>query len=160
MHSSLGDAEIEFGSPRRFSAELPDSNSLSSNRRLRGASSGCCRRRRRTSSPRRVERTPSCRSSGRFLIVLLRGQRVMLDADLAVLYGGAVKRLNEQVRRNKERFPPDFLLQLTAEEVAFLRSQTATLEVGRGATPRCACDSTTRRGSTAACSRSAVRRSS
>lgn len=48
----------------------------------------------------------------------VRGLRVMLDVDLAVLYGVATKRLNEQVKRNRERFPADFLFQLTAAEKA------------------------------------------
>lgn len=51
-------------------------------------------------------------------IVLLRGQRVMIDADLAALYGVVTKRLNEQVKRNAERFPQDFMFTLTAEEKA------------------------------------------
>jgi hypothetical protein len=51
-------------------------------------------------------------------ILFLRGQKVMLDADLADLYGVTTKRLNEQVRRNAERFPEDFLFQLTHEEKA------------------------------------------
>jgi hypothetical protein len=51
-------------------------------------------------------------------IFVIRGQKVMLDADLAELYGVETKRLNEQVRRNSERFPEDFMLQLTAEEKA------------------------------------------
>ena len=59
-------------------------------------------------------------------IVVLRGQRVMLDADLAALYGVTTKRLNEQVRRNLERFPSDFTFQLKNQEVAILRSQFAT----------------------------------
>ena len=59
-------------------------------------------------------------------ILLIRGHRVMLDADLAILYGVPTKRLNEQVRRNKKRFPADFMFQLTAEEVDRLRSQFAT----------------------------------
>jgi len=50
------------------------------------------------------------------LIFLIRGKRVILDADLAQLYGVPTKRLNEQVRRNRERFPEDFLFQLTREE--------------------------------------------
>ena len=50
-------------------------------------------------------------------ILLLRGHKVMLDADLAVLYGVSTKRLNEQVKRNRSRFPDDFMFQLTAEEV-------------------------------------------
>jgi len=65
-------------------------------------------------------------------IVVLRGQRVMLDADLAALYGVTTKRLNEQVRRNLERFPSDFMFQLTNQEVAILRSQFATLRTGHG----------------------------
>lgn len=59
-------------------------------------------------------------------ILVLRGQRVMLDADLAALYGVPVKRLNEQIRRNRERFPGDFMFQLGDEEYANLRSQSAT----------------------------------
>lgn len=60
-------------------------------------------------------------------ILVLREQRVMLDSDLAALYGVTTKRLNEQVRRNKQRFPADFLFQLTTPEVAYLnRSQIAT----------------------------------
>ena len=59
-------------------------------------------------------------------IVVLRGQRVMLDADLAALYGVTTKRLNEQVERNLERFPSDFMFRLTNHEVAILRSQFAT----------------------------------
>ncbi len=59
-------------------------------------------------------------------IVVLRGQRVMLDADLAALYGVTTKRLNEQGRRNLERFPSDFMFQLKNQEIAILRSQFAT----------------------------------
>jgi hypothetical protein len=51
-------------------------------------------------------------------ILLLRGQRVIIDADLAALYGVPTKRLNEQVKRNAQRFPPDFLFPLTATEKA------------------------------------------
>ena len=65
-------------------------------------------------------------------ILLLRGHKVMLDADLAVLYGVSTKRLNEQVRRNRSRFPDDFMFQLTREEVRSLRSQFATSKQGRG----------------------------
>jgi hypothetical protein len=65
-------------------------------------------------------------------ILFLRGQKVILDADLAKLYGVSTKRLNEQVRRNPERFPSDFLFQLTTNEWEALRSQTATLKRGRG----------------------------
>ncbi|MGH8696584.1 MAG: ORF6N domain-containing protein [Burkholderiales bacterium] len=59
-------------------------------------------------------------------ILLVRGQKVMLDTDLAELYAVTTKRLNEQVRRNLERFPHDFCFQLTNQEVAILRSQFAT----------------------------------
>jgi ORF6N domain len=51
-------------------------------------------------------------------ILFIRGEKVILDADLAELYGVTTKRLNEQVRRNRDRFPPDFMFQLTAEEKA------------------------------------------
>ena len=60
------------------------------------------------------------------LIYVIRGQRVMLDADLAHLYDVPTKRLNEQVRRNRDRFPEDFAYQLTAQEFSDLRSQIAT----------------------------------
>ncbi|MFA7159324.1 MAG: ORF6N domain-containing protein [Kiritimatiellia bacterium] len=56
----------------------------------------------------------------------MRGQAVILDSDLAALYGVTTKRLNEQVRRNKERFPENFMFQLTASEWDSLRSQFAT----------------------------------
>lgn len=65
-------------------------------------------------------------------ILLLRGKRVMLDSDLAGIYGVTTKRLNEQVKRNKERFPEDFMFQLTKEEFEALKSQFATLKKGRG----------------------------
>ncbi len=65
-------------------------------------------------------------------IASLRGQRVILDADLAALYGVETKRLNEQIKRNAARFPADFMFQLTAEEFDSLRSQSATLKPGRG----------------------------
>ena len=59
-------------------------------------------------------------------ILFLRGQRVVLDEDLAVIFGVTTKRLNEQIRRNIRRFPDDFLFQLSDQEVADLRSQFAT----------------------------------
>jgi histidyl-tRNA synthetase len=65
-------------------------------------------------------------------ILVLRGQRVLLDADLAALYGVTPKRLNEQVRRNRARFPVDFMFQLDINELRSLRSQFATLNRGRG----------------------------
>ena len=64
------------------------------------------------------------------LIKVIRGQQVMLDRDLATLYGVETKRLNEQVKRNTKRFPEDFMFQLTKDEC--LRSQIATLNEGRG----------------------------
>lgn len=65
-------------------------------------------------------------------ILSIRGQKVLLDADLAALFGVSTKRLNEQVRRNRERFPEDFLIQLTEAEASALRSQIATIKTGRG----------------------------
>jgi ORF6N domain len=65
-------------------------------------------------------------------IYLIRGQRVMLDADLAAIYRVTTKSLNQQIRRNRKRFPPDFAFQLTAEEFRFLRSQIVTSKMGRG----------------------------
>jgi ORF6N domain-containing protein len=63
-------------------------------------------------------------------IQIIRGRKVLLDAELAALYGVSVKRLNEQVRRNLERFPRDFVFHLTDQEVELLRSQIATLNAG------------------------------
>ena len=60
--------------------------------------------------------------------LVLRGPKVLLGTELATLYGVSTKRFNEQVRRNRERFPLDFMFQLTAEELESLRSQIATLE--------------------------------
>ncbi len=65
-------------------------------------------------------------------IYLIRGQKVMLDKDLAELYGVETKRLKEAVRRNIDRFPDDFMFELTGEEWESLRTQIATLKTGRG----------------------------
>ncbi len=65
-------------------------------------------------------------------IFVLRGQKVLLDEHLAVLYGVETRRLNEQVRRNAERFPADFMFQLSRDEYASLISQFATSKRGRG----------------------------
>lgn len=65
-------------------------------------------------------------------ILILRHQKVILDTDLADLYSVPVKRLNEQVKRNRERFPDDFVFQLTAREHKILRSQIATSNGVRG----------------------------
>ena len=65
-------------------------------------------------------------------ILLIRRHRVMLDTDLAKLYGVSTKVLNQAVRRNATRFPADFMFQLTGEEATALRSQFVTLKTGRG----------------------------
>ncbi len=66
------------------------------------------------------------------MIYVVRGVRVMLDSDLPKLYGVELKRLNEQVKRNIERFPDDFMFQLTDEENGLLRSQNATFKESVG----------------------------
>jgi len=65
-------------------------------------------------------------------ILLVRGEKVILDSDLAELYGVTTKRLNEQVKRNKDRFPADFMFQMSSAETEYLRSQTATSKNARG----------------------------
>ena len=65
-------------------------------------------------------------------ILLIRGLKVMLDADLAVLYGVTTKALNQAVKRNIKRFPLDFMFQLNEKEYTALRSQFVTLKRGRG----------------------------
>jgi hypothetical protein len=65
-------------------------------------------------------------------ILFLRHQRVILDGDLAGLYGVPVKVLNQQIKRNRERFPADFVFQLNAKEHQVLRSQIVTSKKGRG----------------------------
>lgn len=65
-------------------------------------------------------------------IRMVRGHRVLLDEDLAAVYGTSVKAFNQAVRRNRERFPPDFVMQLTDSEEQSLRSQFVTLKKGRG----------------------------
>jgi hypothetical protein len=69
-----------------------------------------------TFSTERIERS----------ILIMRGHKVMLDSDLAVLYGITVGRVNEAVKRNRDRFPGDFMFQLTPEEFRSLRSQIVT----------------------------------
>ena len=73
-------------------------------------------------SPESIERS----------ILLIRHQKVMLDSDLAELYEVTTKRLNEQVKRNRARFPEDFMFQLTVSETEILRSQIATSKKGGG----------------------------
>lgn len=81
-----------------------------------------------TSSPK-AELSPQV-LAGRILVI--RGQRVVLDSDLAQLYEVETKRFNEQIRRNLARFPSDFMFQLTEAEFESLRSQFATSNKGRG----------------------------
>ena len=66
------------------------------------------------------------------MIYVIRGQKVMVDSDLAELYGVLTKNLNKAVGRNKDRFPGDFMFQLTEEEAESLRFQIGTSKVGRG----------------------------
>ena len=65
-------------------------------------------------------------------ILVLRGQKVMLDSELAALYEVPVKALNQAVKRNLDRFPEDFMFQLSQEEAISLRSQSVTSKAGRG----------------------------
>jgi len=65
-------------------------------------------------------------------ILVLRGHRVLLDSELARIYGVETRALNQAVKRNAERFPEDFRFQLTASEAAASRSQSVTLNAGRG----------------------------
>ncbi len=65
-------------------------------------------------------------------IVRVRDQKVIIDSDLAALYGVETRRLNEQIRRNIKRFPIDFIFELTRDEYMTLMSQTATSNEGRG----------------------------
>jgi hypothetical protein len=65
-------------------------------------------------------------------IFVVRGKRVLLDSELAKLYGVETRVLNQAVRRNRERFPGDFVLDLTNQEVMRSRSQSVILNVGRG----------------------------
>ena len=69
-------------------------------------------------------------------IYLICGQKVMVDRDLAKLYGVPTKAFNQAVKRNAERFPGDFMFRLTKKEWESLRSQFVTLEIGRGKYPK------------------------
>lgn len=80
--------------------------------------------------PKTVETTVAASVASQIRVV--RGQRVLLDSDLAQLYGVTTSALNQAMRRNKGRFPPDFLLRLTAAEWESLRSQFVILKAGRG----------------------------
>src|SRR6266481_1900218 len=65
-------------------------------------------------------------------ILFLRGQKIILDSDLAALYGVEVKHLNQQIKRNRKRFPGDFLFRISAREFEILRSQIVTSSDGHG----------------------------
>ena len=78
------------------------------------------------------ERSPIPVEQIEHAILLIRGQKVMLDADLAGLYGVTVGRLNEAVKRNRDRFPADFMFQLADSEFANLKSQIAISSYGWG----------------------------
>ena len=87
--------------------------------------------------PKREQRTFAARRKAAAVsidlrILILRRQRVILDTALAELYNVPVKRLNEQAKRNRKRFPADFMFQLTPRENKCLRSQFATANIGRG----------------------------
>ena len=69
-------------------------------------------------------------------ILEIRGEKVIVDADLAEFYGVPTRRLNEQVKRNMGRFPSDFMFQLTKEEFTALRSQIMTLKKGERQAPK------------------------
>lgn len=81
-------------------------------------------------SEKAVATIPADRIESRILLV--RGQKVILDSDLTALYDVPTKRLNEQIRRDIARLPPDFMFRLTDDKVESLRSQFATSKEGRG----------------------------
>jgi hypothetical protein len=80
--------------------------------------------------PKKIEATVAANVASQIHVV--RGQRVLLDSDLAALYGVSTSALNQAMRRNRGRFPPDFLLQITSAEWESLRSQFVILKTGRG----------------------------
>jgi hypothetical protein len=82
--------------------------------------------------PKRSDTVPVSAAELEGQIHVIRGQRVLLDADLAKLYSVSTKRLNEQVQRNRDRFPEGFAFRLSRQEVTALRSQSATSNEGRG----------------------------
>jgi hypothetical protein len=91
----------------------------------------------RSHKPKRKQHTLAIRNrtaavSIDLRIMILRHERVILDTALAELYNVSVKRLNEQTKRNRKRFPADFMFQLTPRENKSLRSQFATSNIGRG----------------------------
>jgi phage regulator Rha-like protein len=87
-------------------------------------------------APKRPGKTVASPRPVESLIHVIRGQKVMLDADLAELYGVQTKVLNQAVRRNIHRFPERFMFRLSTQEASALRSQIVTLEGGRGRYPK------------------------
>jgi hypothetical protein len=85
-----------------------------------------------TRSPLNSGTTPVLVENVAESIVLLRGQRVILDRELATIYGVETRALNQSVKRNLARFPVDFMFQITREEAEYLRSQIVILKSGRG----------------------------
>jgi hypothetical protein len=85
-----------------------------------------------TRAPRRIDSTAAPVEQLAQSILFLRGQRVIMDRELAAVYGVPTGRLNEAVKRNIERFPEDFMFQLTREEAELSRSHLAILNRGRG----------------------------
>ena len=81
--------------------------------------------------PRTPAITVAAERVGQFILIIRR-QRVLLDEDLAALYGVETRSLVQAVKRNPERFPPDFMFELSAAEWAALRSQSVTSKPGRG----------------------------
>ncbi len=82
--------------------------------------------------PKKSTKSKSSTQTVENRILIIRGQNVILDRDLAGLYGVTTKAFNQAVKRNEDRFPKDFMFQLTSEESKLLRSQFVTLEKGRG----------------------------
>jgi len=85
-----------------------------------------------TRAPQRVSTTPVPVEQVAQSILFLRGQRVILDRELAAIYGVETRTLNQAIKRNIERFPEDFMFQLTREEAELSRSQSVILNPGRG----------------------------
>lgn len=85
-----------------------------------------------TMAPKKRDRQIAIAAEIERAIHVFRGQRVMLDSDLALLYGVTTRALNQQVSRNKERFPEDFAFPLTQQEFTALMSQIVTSKLGRG----------------------------
>ena len=108
MQAALKSFEVQIGPVTCYSIVMPHKKKLTTTRR--------------STSIQLIERR----------IYLIRGQKVLIDFDLSELYGVPTSRLNEQVTRNRKRFPGDFMFQLNREEADSLRSQIAISKTGRG----------------------------